>query len=290
MKPLGTRVLVTGANGFVGKNLIRCLAENGFEVVPWVRKSAGLAGERIVDLNDPVFPERLAAMPHFDAIVHLAAKVGWQESRKEDFFQPNVLATGKLAEWARERKAHFIFASTAIVCGVRTERISSSTEPHPDTDYGQSKWLAEERIRSSGVRHTILRIGGVFGLDGPGHLGVNVAIQNALNGKVPILRGEGREKRNYLYVKDLCEAIRHCLLEKTEGTHLVAGSHVDSIEDMLRDISSLLMNGREPSREERGKGNDQLIETASILPKGRTFKEAIEDIKNDHSHQHAQFH
>ena len=60
------------------------------------------------------------------------------------------------------------------------EKITQDSSVNADTPYGKSKWLAEELIRMSGVNHCILRIGGVFGLNGPMHLGLNRTILNVI--------------------------------------------------------------------------------------------------------------
>jgi len=88
-----------------------------------------------------------------------------------------------LANLALMTDAQFIFSSAAIVCGVKAEQITRDTPVDIDTDYGKSKWLAEELVIESGAKHCILRIGGVFGFNGPDHLGLNRIIIDVINKK-----------------------------------------------------------------------------------------------------------
>lgn len=274
------RVLITGANGFVGGYLVRMLGGAGWQVVPVVRRSSGLDNEVVLDFCDADFRSKLAQLPKVDAVVHLGARIGWDGSTREELFKPNVLATAELADWSKSIEAYFLFSSAAIVFGSRNPRITSNSKLELDTDYGYSKWLAEEAIKMSGAKSGILRIAGIFGRNGPRHLGINVAIERALGGKLPIQRGTGEVKRNYVYVEDLCEIIKFCLENKLEGTHLVSGGSVNTVSEMLKIICEVFLGGKEPECVgHEGVAKDQIIERSSHLPSGRSFEEAIKDIK-----------
>ncbi len=278
---MGGRVLITGANGFVGSCLVGVLGGAGWQVVPLVRRSSGFDNEVVLDFCDVDFRGKLALLPKVDAVVHLGARIGWDGSTREELFKPNVLATAELADWSKSIGAYFLFSSAAIVFGSRNPRITSSSRLELDTDYGYSKWLAEETVKMSGAKSGILRIAGIFGRNGPRHLGINVAIERALEGKLPIQRGTGKAKRNYVYVKDLCEIIEFCLENKLEGTHLVSGGSVNTVSEMLKIICEVFLGGKGPKCVEyEGVAKDQIIEHSSHLPSGRSFEEAIKDIKS----------
>lgn len=196
-------------------------------------------------------------------------------------FAPNVLATGCLAFLASQWNAHMVFASAAIVCGVKSQRIDPGAPISPDTAYGQSKWLGEQLIEVSHVPHCILRIGGVFGYSGPTHLGLNRAIDGALKGNTPMQSGTGAALRNYIYVKDVAEAIVFTLQKRLEGTHLLAGAEVTSMSQMLQTICDILLPGLQPAIAEGPEAMSQVIEPSKHLPKSRGFREALLDIKDD---------
>ncbi|MDD5063437.1 MAG: NAD(P)-dependent oxidoreductase [Phycisphaerae bacterium] len=275
------RVLISGANGFVGSCLVKMLEDTNWQIVPLVRRSSGFDNEVVLDFCDIDFCSKLALLPKVDAVVHLGAKIGWDGSTREELFKPNVLATVELADWSKSIGAYFLFSSAAIVFGSHSHHITSNSKLELDTDYGYSKWLAEETIKMSGVESGILRIGGIFGKSGPRHLGINVAINNAIKGIVPVQFGKGAIKRNYIYVKDLCNIIRFCIENRVGGDYLVSGSSVNTVYEMLRIICDVLLDGREPEHVEKEEtGHDQIIEHSSHLPSGRSFEEAIRNIKS----------
>lgn len=274
------RVLITGASGFVGKHLLDGIdGARDFDVFTLVREKSGLTNEIILDLANSSFGKAVNDLPCVDVIIHLGARIGWDGSSRADLYAPNVLATKELANWAKRIGAYFIFSSAAITCGVKNTYINSESESNPDTDYGYSKWLAENQIEMSGVKHAILRCGGIFGKNGPKHLGLNRSISDVLEGKPPILYGSGKVRRNYIYVKDLVDVILYCIEKKVLGTHLAAGSHINSVYEMLKELCDIFLPGISPICYDGADGLDQVVEHSRYLPKGMTFHSAIQDIK-----------
>lgn len=277
------KILITGTTGFVGSNLLKKMNQrDDFDIFPLVRRKTGLPNDIILDFCDDSFSQAINSFPHVDVVVHLGAKIGFDGNTKSAFFVPNVLTTAELVNWANKIGAYFVFASTAIVCGVNTPYINSESISTADTDYSYSKWLAEEIIKMSGIRHVILRIAGIFGKDGPQHLGLNRAIANVLNVKPPVLYGSGKINRNYIYVEDLVDVILYCIDKNVEGYHLVAGSYVYTIAEMLQILCNVLLPGTHPEYREGREGIDQIVKHSLYLPKGRTFESAVKDIKENY--------
>ena len=271
-------VLVTGASGFVGQSVLRFLKSEHYHVIPLVRSPKKLPNEIVLDFTDDNFVREVQELPPVNAIIHLGAKVDWKAT-KTALFVPNVLATANLVNWAKNIDAYFVFASTATVCGVNNPQITKDMKPNLDTNYGYSKWLAEEIIKMCGVEYLILRISGIYGRNGPQHLGINNAIAGALQGKPPIQFGKGDIKRSYIYVEDLSKVIMDCLKRKVTGVHLVAGPEPISIAEMLKTICEVFLPGENPIYKDGGKGFDQIVEHSDELIHGRKFREALEHIK-----------
>jgi len=135
-------------------------------------------------------------------------------------------------------------------------------------------------VKMSGIKYAILRISGVFGKNGPAHLGINRAIDDALCKIIPIQYGGGEIKRNYIYVKELCSIIKFCIENNILGTHLVAGSSINTISEMLQIICNVFLPGKKPQCHEGRNGYDQIVEVSSIFNRSCSFEDSIKDIKN----------
>ncbi len=270
-------VLVTGANGFVGRETVKRLRIGGWTVLPAMRSPVG-EGSIKLDLEDAAFSETLKLLPKIDAIVHLATKVGFGDLFLGDIFAANVAATASLLLLAKQWDAVFVFASAALVSGNNTTQIDRETSDRPDTAYMKSKWLSEQLVQASGVCSAILRIGGIFGLDGPTHLGLNRAIKRVSDGHPPIMTGRGSAKRNYIYVKDVARIISNVLDKKIEGTHLVAGNEVHSVADMLQILCDVFLPGQSPERHEGLEAMDQIIIPSKAFALSGSFRDSVIDM------------
>jgi len=100
---LFVKVLVTRANGFVGKNLCSCLLENGFEVLRTDVGNSNIDG----DLTDRSFVINSLKRMEFDSIVHLAALANIPKSLEDpsDCYQFNCFGTLNLLELAAGKRA-----------------------------------------------------------------------------------------------------------------------------------------------------------------------------------------
>jgi nucleoside-diphosphate-sugar epimerase len=269
-------VLLTGGTGFIGRATADLLISQGWQV--YLAKRAETA-ENWVDLEKTASFVKLMEGARMDAIVHLAAKIELGNSTEDKLFATNVAGTANLLLLAQRWKARLIFASTAIVCGARTPHITTSSPVNPDTVYGRSKWLAEQLIVASGVDAMTLRLSGVFGADGPAHLGLNRTIDAALKeSQRPQLVGSGGARRNYIYVRDAATAIAYALESNMQGVHYVAGAETMTIKEMLDSLCQILLPGRDPMLVAGGDAADQVIEPSPFLPSARPFREALIDI------------
>src|SRR5262249_54514620 len=146
-------VLVTGANGFVGRHLSAGLEHDGWIVRRAVRNSLGLANETVIDSIGPGtnWDEALEGV---DAVVHLAARAHQRNDggAEQLYRKVNTEGTLHLARCAAAAGARqFIFASTVLVYG----RSNDSRPPFKEEDaltplgyYGSSKAEAEAGLKS----------------------------------------------------------------------------------------------------------------------------------------------
>jgi len=279
--PLGTDttsplVVVTGSAGFVGCAVVAEFKAAGWRVIGIDRVDSGESTQVVCDLASPQYATELGRLPQPDAIVHLATRVSFSESVPE-MYLPNVLATAATVGWAIETGTHLTFASTIGIHGYQTEAITANSPVRPDTAYAETKLLGE-RLLSCHSRGAVLRLAGVFGLNGPSHLGLNRVIRSAMAGEVPTLYGPGAARRNYVYVGDVGRSVYACAESGLTGTYLLGGGDVLSIEHILETVCEVLSPGSSLRREPGETGRDQVVVSSPQLPSSRTLAEALHEI------------
>lgn len=191
-----TRVLITGANGFIGRHLAPALAETGLTVIGAARHAVGSPGyERIYACHLGESLAAVLATERPDVIVHTALDSG------ADACTTNVTGTRR---WQNE----------ATAAGVNLQLFLSSLSALPDAPaaYGQAKYDLEQDFRAA--NGVILRMGVVVG-DG-GMFGRMVAAARR-SPVTPLLNGGG-QLVYVLGIGFLCAVIRDCIA--TDGAEL----------------------------------------------------------------------
>jgi len=156
------RVLVTGADGFVGRACCEAFTREGIEVVAAVRRAGpGLPDCRIVEVGAiDHATDWSRALDGVTAVVHLVARTHARDTVAEDawarYRSVNVDATVALAEQCRARGVRrFVFASSIKVNGEaslapapQVRAFRAGDPPAPQDHYGRSKWLAEQALQA----------------------------------------------------------------------------------------------------------------------------------------------
>lgn len=218
-----SRVLVTGANGFVGRHVCTRLSGQGYTVRAMALPGTdveGVEAAEIVraDLTGPESALRVAARG-VRAVVHCAAVLGAVEPA--ELFEVNHRGTRRLLDvLSAATLDRFVMVSSLSARGPSVG-LREPTEEAPLTPYGWSKWLAEQEVRASGLPATILRPPPVYG---PGDSQTLPVFQLAQRGFALEL-GPGFANLTLLYIDDLVDAIC-AAIEKTctPGTTLSLGS------------------------------------------------------------------
>ncbi len=218
------RAIVTGGAGFIGSHVVDALLARGDAV--WVvdNLSSGRrervpdeADFRQLDIRDGQAMRALAEEVAPQAVFHLAAQADVRVSVGDPGFDAdvNVRGTAELLEAARLAGARMVFSSTGGAIYGEVDQIPSpeSTPCAAMAPYGISKLCGEHYVdlynRLYGTDHVILRYGNVYGprQDPHGEAGVVAIFFGRLTaGHTPLVFGDGRQTRDYVYVGDVVAA------------------------------------------------------------------------------------
>lgn len=219
-----TQVLVTGANGFVGKNLYQALRKTGYDVRGAVRNKRNnddLSGDSGLVYTGDIGPgtDWVEAIERSNVVVHLAGRAHiLRETAKDplaEFRRINVAGTESLARVAANVGVRrFIFISSIGVNGNTTSGspFLEQDQPRPHNAYAVSKFEAEQVLRrvaqETGLEIVVIRPPLVYG---PG-VGANFRkLMNWLNRGIPLPLGAIRNKRSLVALDNIVDLIIKCI-------------------------------------------------------------------------------
>ncbi len=208
------RVLITGANGILGRALAARLAA-GHTLYLWGREEADLTNEAGV---------RAAAKGiEFEAVIHAAAMtdVDRCESEFDLAMAVNRDATHIVSALACERGAALVYISTDYVFdGTKGTPYLEEDPPSPINAYGRTKLAGEEAARGSGAPCLVVRTSWLFGSGGKNF--VDTIATKLVKGEE--LQVVDDQRGSPTYSRDLAQAIELLLRRETRGTVHVTNS------------------------------------------------------------------
>jgi nucleoside-diphosphate-sugar epimerase len=222
-----SRILVTGAAGFVGSHLSEQLVAGGHTVVgvdafipyyPRPLKERNLLRLR----QEPAFhfheldlrsADLLPVLEGVEIVYHVAAMAGllksWQQF--DDYMTCNILATQRLLDAAvRAGVRHYLHCSTSSVYG-RFATGDETSPLAPVSPYGITKLAAEQLVQAYGQKDglpwTILRLYSVYGPRQRPDMGYNIFIRKLLTGEEIVVDGDGTDSRSNTFVMDCVQGL-----------------------------------------------------------------------------------
>jgi nucleoside-diphosphate-sugar epimerase len=242
-------VMVTGANGLLGRSVILRLAltYKVYALVHTLPKNPlpeieYLPVDFVSDWNAEALPQKVSA------IVHLAQSAHFRDvpARALEVFQVNIASTARLLDYAwRVGVERFVYASSGGIYsgGIQTFRETSPViEPNTLGYYLGSK-VSCEALASSYARFMkvmVLRFFFIYGKGQNRTMLIPRLIDSIKEGRPISIQGENGLRLNPIHVSDACAAVMAALDSESSGIYNVAGPEILSLRELCSEIESLV--------------------------------------------------
>lgn len=250
------KVLVTGGCGFIGSHIVNRLLSDKYEVIVLDNLSAGKR-ENIpdtvkvytIDIRSSAVNE-LFMKEQPEIVIHLAAQVDVNKSIQQPLEDAdiNILGTLNLLECSKRHDIKkFIFASSCAVYGDSSGEITDEEyNTNPISPYGLTKYTSERYIyifnKIHQLPYTIFRFANIYGpkQNPTGEAGViPIFIRKILSNQAVHIYGDGTQQREFLYVKDVAEAIVKAIDHSINETYNLGTTHPMTINHLLKELRNI---------------------------------------------------
>lgn len=240
------KVLITGANGFLGQHLTLFLSKSGYEVFASGRGDCRIAGGGFsyAEINllseNSVYDKVKQISP--DVIIHAAAmsKPDECEKNKELCIATNVDSTKHLLKASKfpDKSPFFIYVSTDFVFGEGGPHSEDDT-PAPLNFYGESKLMAEEKVWQSQLDWCIMRPVFIYGEALPG---IRPSFLHWVKNNIELgkqIKVVSDQLRTPTYVEDICKGLDAIIQKRATGIYHLAGKDILSPYEMAIKVAEL---------------------------------------------------
>lgn len=263
---------VTGGCGFIGSHLVEELSKE-HEVIVIDDLSSGslknIQGLEVEFVKGSITDLKLLkqVFVDVDVVFHLAALVSVQESIKNPIKTNNVNVNGTLNVLiaARDRNVRkVVFSSSCAVYGDTDELpINEVSKPNPKSPYAVTKLAAENYCKVFhevyGLKTTILRYFNVYGpkqdVNSEYAAVIPEFIRRILNGIPPTIYGDGKQTRDFVFVKDVVRANIVAAKSNKTGIFNIASGKGVSIIELAQIISKIVGKNLKPTHDKPREGD-----------------------------------
>lgn len=239
------KILVTGATGFIGRNLIPYLCSKGHQVTIMVRDPEEVPERWSVQIiqQNHIGATRAAQFEGQDVVVHLAGVAHDHAADKSEYETVNVGGTISVVNACVSAGVkRLIYLSSVKVNGpYEGEPFSPRSAKRPDDEYGRSKLKAEDMVKAQTTLETVIvRVPLVYG---PNVKGNFASLVKLVKLGLPLPFGSITARRSYLSTDNLNDLLVHCLTSSEVAGKVVYGSDPDSLT--LPQLLNLIAAGME---------------------------------------------
>jgi len=252
------KILVTGGAGFIGSHIVDRFVQEGYEVAVVDNLSTGK--RRHVNRAAKFYRtdirswwlERVFRRERPVIVCHHAAQMDVRRSVRDPVFdaETNILGTLNVLRHAIKygvRKVLFASSGGAVYGEPEKLPVSEDHLVRPASPYGISKAVGDEYLRyfrdADGLEFVSLRYANVYGprQDPYGEAGVvGIFTQRMLLGEQPIINGNGRQTRDFVYVDDVVEANVAAVTKAARGIYNVGTGKETSVNELFSLLAGLI--------------------------------------------------
>lgn len=234
------KVLITGANGFLGHYLTALLLEKKYHVIATGRGECRLSFSGMdgfeysqMDFTKPAEVNDIIASVKPDVLVHTGAmsRPDECEENQQEAFRINVTGTDYLLQAASTQQCFFIFISTDFIFDGAKGMYSEEDIPGPVNYYGKTKWYAENLVREYPGKYAIARTVLVYGKPPAGRPDILSTVKEKLE-KGEVYHVVSDQVRTPTFAEDLAAGICSVIEKKATGTFHLSGEDVLTPYDM----------------------------------------------------------
>lgn len=255
-----SRILVTGAAGFLGSFLCDALLAEGHEVIGMDNQVSG----RTTNLEEAFYHDRFTYHDHdvtefihvtgeLDVVMHLASLASpvYYRDYPIKTLKVGALGTHKTLGLAKEKEAKYLFTSTSEVYGdpevnPQSEEYRGNVDPYgPRSCYDESKRYGESLVRAYRDKHDLdVRVARIFNTYGPrmrlddGRVIPNF-MKQALTGEDLTVYGDGSQTRSFCYVTDLIDGLIELLQSDVETPVNIGSPEEQTIHELAEMVLSV---------------------------------------------------
>lgn len=234
-------ILIIGANGFTGRQMLNDLSQlttykvTGSSLHPDIQPKHTANYNFIeTDIRDLTATRRLFETVRPDVVINNSALSvpDYCEQHREEAYQMNVTAVEQLAHLCEAYNSRFIHLSTDFVFdGQATQLYTEEDSPAPVNYYGYTKWKGEERVADICHSYAIARVAIVYGKTLPGQHGniVELVMKRLLKGEE--IRVVSDQWRTPTHVEDVSQGVSLLIENKTNGIFHICGNDCLTIAD-----------------------------------------------------------
>lgn len=259
------KLLITGATGFLGKNILKQLDKDH---IPYLGTSKNGSGKIIpINLTNLKQIKNIFCKHDISTVVHAGAFVNLSRDYETaaDCIENNLIATINLLEACKGQKnIKFILISSEEVYGANDLPYCESQTPLPPSPYAVSKVATENYLRyfafQNSMNAIVLRMSTMYGPHMPENKFFSKVIDLALTNK-PIPLNSGINKRDYLFVEDAVEAILKAVRKNTKELFSIINIGKQTSDSLSKFVKTVVKISKSNSVIQYGTIPDRITES-----------------------------